>query len=116
MDLGCEPVTLGREGDYESWCICIVAQSTPNFPYRGVNAGVAIQENPFSPDPLEDLFACNQLTGLFGKQEEQIERPALQVNDLAAAAEFVGATVQLEIFESQHSSSKLHLPQEPQKV
>jgi len=87
----------------------------PNFPYRGVNAGVAIEERPFSPDSLQDLFASNQLTGLFGEQEEQIERSALQVNDLAAAAEFAGAAVQLEIFESQHSTRQLHLPQEQAK-
>jgi hypothetical protein len=102
MHLGYEPVTPGRDRDYESWCIRVIAQRPPNLPYRGINAGVAIQENPFSPDSLQDLFACDQLTRLFGEQEEQIERDALQVHDLAAAAEFAGAAVQLEIFESQH--------------
>jgi hypothetical protein len=110
--LGYEPVTPGRECDYESWGLRVVLQRLPNFPYRGVNAGVAIEERPFSPDSLQDLFACNQLIGLFGEQEEQIERSALQVNDLAAAAEFAGTAVELEIFESQHSTRQLHLPQE----
>jgi hypothetical protein len=55
--VGYEPVTLGRDCNYESWCIRVVAQRLPNFPYRDVNAGVAIWENPLSPNPLHDLVA-----------------------------------------------------------
>jgi hypothetical protein len=102
MHLGYEPVTLGRDCDYESWCIRVVAQRPPNLPYRGINAGVAIQENPFSPDSLQDLVARHQLTAAFGEEEEQIERSALQVHDLATAAEFVGTAVEFEIFETHH--------------
>jgi hypothetical protein len=57
MHLGYEPVTSGLECDDEARGIRVVLQRPPNLPYRGVDAGVAIQENPFCPDSLQDLVA-----------------------------------------------------------
>jgi hypothetical protein len=108
MHVGYEPVTLSRDCHYESWGIRVVAKRLPNFPYRGINAGLAIWGNPLSPDPIHDLAARDQLTASFGKQEEQIERDALQVHDPAATAEFVGAAVKFEICETQHARRQLH--------
>src|SRR5260370_28343766 len=88
--IGDESVTLGRNGDYESRSIRVVAQRPPNFPYRGINAGIAVQENTLSPDSLYDLVARHQLTASFRQQEEQIERDALEMYDPAAAPDVVG--------------------------
>jgi hypothetical protein len=88
--------------------IRVNAQRSPNFPYRGFNAGVAIRENPRSPNPLHGLVARDQLTASFGQLEEQIERDALQVHDPATTAELGGASVELEICEAQHPRRQLH--------
>jgi hypothetical protein len=103
-----KPVTLGRDCDYESLGIRVVAQRPPNFPYCGINADVAILGTPLAPDPLNDLVPRHQLSVPFGEQEEQIERDALQVHDPAAAAEFMGAPVKFEICETQHTRRQLH--------
>jgi hypothetical protein len=69
-----------------------------DFADRTADAVVRIEEDTVSPDPGDDLLARDDLAGVFYEQQENLERYALQPQDIFAPAQPAWAKVQLEIF------------------
>jgi len=51
-----------------------IAKRTPQLIHCGVQAVLEIDERTFPPDPLAQLFACNQLAGILEQKKQNCER------------------------------------------
>ena len=81
-----EPVTPGRYRCHEARRVGIVAQGPPNFSYRSVDTGLAIDEHALAPDALENFLARDELSASLDEQAQQFERNPLERYDHIAAA------------------------------
>ena len=75
-------------------------QRVADFPYRGIDSVVRIQEDAFAPHALEDFLSRNQLSAALSEQEEQLEGDALKVDGATVAPELVGSPVKLKLSET----------------
>ncbi|MGA7840384.1 MAG: hypothetical protein WCA34_05675 [Candidatus Acidiferrales bacterium] len=70
-----------------------------SFPDGGIDAVVGIDEYVFAPDCPEDFFSRDETLAIFGEQEEQLQRDALQLDELAVLAKLKGTWVEFKAFE-----------------
>ena len=75
-------------------------QCVPDFPHRGIDSVVGIQEDAFAPDALQNFLARNELPASVGQNEEQLEGDALQLHGTALAPELVSSPVKLVVRET----------------
>src|ERR1022692_380840 len=65
-----EPVTLACYGQYEPWFVRVVSECLADLADGGVNAVLGINEDIFSPKPLDDLLTGGDIALLFGQQDQ----------------------------------------------
>ena len=75
-------------------------QRLSNLTYRRVDCVVSIEEDPLTPDALEDLLARHKPSMVLGQNEQQVKRDALELDGAALATKLVRAPIELEIRES----------------
>jgi hypothetical protein len=75
----------------------IIFEDLTDFADSAVDAVVSIEEDVFSPDPLGDFFAGDELTFLLNQDDEDLQGKALQFEDTSRVAELEGSKVDLEI-------------------
>jgi hypothetical protein len=99
VNLRRESVAFSRNGAQETRIFGIVLKGLACFSDGGINAVVSIDEYVFAPDVPKDFFASDETMAIFGEQEKQLQRDALQFDEMAVPAKLKGAGVELEAFE-----------------
>src|SRR6185437_7345179 len=80
---GCdEAIALTGDGIDEGRLFRVVPKDMADFADRTADAVVRIEEDTVSPDPGDDLLARDDLAGVFYEQQENLERYALQPQDM----------------------------------
>ena len=75
----------------------VVPQDLPNLANRSIDAVVGIEEDPFTPDPVDYLLAGYKLSMLRHQQQEQFHGNALQLQRSTVAAQLEGPGIEIEI-------------------
>jgi hypothetical protein len=76
--LGYEAITFSGDGLDESRALGIVFQGLPDFPDRGVDAVLGVDEDIFAPEAVANFLAGDDAALLFGEQEEQFHGDAFE--------------------------------------
>src|SRR5918994_526964 len=85
-----EPRAVGR-----------ISQGLANLAYGGVDAGVHIHEDIFTPELIDDLGPRHQMPAALDEQDEQVHRLAFEPNEAAAATQLVRGRIEFVIAEAE---------------
>jgi hypothetical protein len=96
-----EAVALTNDGFHEARPLGIIVQRPTDFSHDVVDAGLRVKEEIFAPNPLNNLFARDELALLFSQQDEQFQWLPFQTNSVARTAQCELAGIQLEIVETE---------------
>ncbi len=92
-----EAVALSRDGLDDTRLFRVVLQGLSKLSDCSVDAVVDIKVDVLAPDLPGDLFPGDELSVLFGQQQQHFHRDALQPDRPARTAQLVGTGVELEI-------------------
>jgi len=74
-----EPISSPGDGLYETRSLGIVLQDLSDLPDRAIDAVIGVKENPFAPNPLDNLFPADELPPALQQQQENFSWDALQL-------------------------------------
>ena len=94
---GRESIPLASDRLYEARLFAAVAEGLADLTNSAVDTVVGVEVDVRSPDSFDDLVARDELPGVFGKKEKQLQRNALQLDWPSRATEFVGSGIKLEV-------------------
>jgi hypothetical protein len=66
-----------------------------------VCTGVDINEHVLAPQPLDDVFARDQLTSPLDEHDQEVHRLPFESNGAAATTQVISSDVQLEVAEAE---------------
>lgn len=99
QDCGGKAIPFCGDGAKVARIFRVVVKRLTSFPDGGVDAVVSIYKNIFAPNGLKNFFACDQSVPMFGKEEEQLQGDALELDHSAGLAKLEGARVEFEVIE-----------------
>jgi hypothetical protein len=78
-----EPIPSTRNRLQEARALWGVLEDVSNLTDCGIDAGIRIDKNILSPNPIADLIACNELAPLLHQKEEDFHRNAFELEAAA---------------------------------
>ena len=81
-----EAIPLSGDCLYESWALGVILQRLTKLPDRAPDAVVGIEENTFAPNPRDDFVPGDNPVLVLNQQDKYLQRDALQLQDMTAAA------------------------------
>src|SRR5450631_3733068 len=96
---GYEAVSLAGDGLDEAGLVGIVAQGLADFPNRGVDAVLGIDEDVLAPEALDDFLARDDGAVFFRQQEEQFHGDAFEFQDAAVTPQLEAGGIEIEFAE-----------------
>ena len=82
----------------ESRALGVILQRLAQFPDRAPDAVVRVEENTFAPNPRDDFVPGDNLVPALNEQDKHLQRDALQLHHMLAAAQPPWAEVKLITF------------------
>ena len=108
LDLADEAVSPARDSLDKHRIVARIAQRLSNLANRGVDARVDVDKDVFSPEPVDDLGAGDELPPVLDEQNEQVHRLPFEANRPSVATQLAGAKIELEVAESKRLAGLNH--------
>jgi hypothetical protein len=70
-----------------TWIVGVILQRLPKLPDRSPDAVVCIEKDTLTPNPRDDFVPGDNLVLLLNKQDKNLQRDALQFEDVTAAGQ-----------------------------
>lgn len=94
---GRESIPLSSHRLNEARLFAAVAEGLADFTDSTVDTVVGVEMYVRSPDSFDDLVARDELPGVFGKKEKQLQRDAFQLDRASCPTEFIRSGIKLEV-------------------
>jgi hypothetical protein len=94
---GHEAISLAGYRLNEAGLFAIVAEGLADFADSSIDTVVGVEVDIWSPDSFDDLVAGDELPGILGEKEKELQRNAFQLEWMASATEFVRSGIELEV-------------------